>query len=109
MWRGELPGSGAQHPLHKVSQSEEQQHDEHPGKFPGDHGNVVVSVVHELLATGDGCGVVSLRAADLLIPANVLSASPDGINKRANKKTNNKHRQSWGSVEKHRFGFSKRG
>lgn len=98
---GELPGSGAQHPLDKVSHSEEEQHDKHPGEFPGDHGDVVVSAVHELLATGDGGGVVSLSAADLVIPTNVLSAFSDGINNCASQKADGEHRQRSACVEKH--------
>lgn len=103
MWRGELPGSGAQHSLDKVSHSEEKKHNKHPRKFPGDHGDVVVSLVHELLATGDGTGVVSLRAADLVIPAKVLSTFSDGIHNRANQKANGEHRQCLAFAEKHRF------
>lgn len=102
MWRGELSGSGAQHSLDKVSHSEQKQHNKHPGKFPGDHGDVVVSLVHELLATGDGGGVVSLRAADLVIPTNILSAFSDGINNRAGQKANSEHRHRTACVEKHR-------
>lgn len=102
MWLGELPGFGAQRSLDEVSHREEKQHNEHPGKFPGDHGDVVVSLVHELLATGDGGAVVSLRAADLVIPTDVLSTSPDGINCRVNKKRSSERRQRSALVEKHR-------
>lgn len=101
--RGELlPGSGTQHSLDEVSRSEEKQHNKHPRKFPGDHGDVVVSVVHELLATGDGVGAVPLRAADLVVPTNVLSTFSDGMNDGAKKKANGEHRQRLAFVEEHR-------
>jgi len=100
--RGELPGSGTQHSLDKVSRSEEKQHNKHPRKFPGDHRDVVVGVVHELLATGDGLGVVTLRAADLVIPTNVQSTFSDGMHSRAKEKENGEHRQGSAFVEKHR-------
>lgn len=99
--RGELPGPGAQHPLHEVPHGEEQQHDEHPGQFPGDHGDVVVRVVHELLATGDRRGVVPLRAAHLVVPAQVHAAFSDRVHDRADQKAHGEHRQSPGSVGKH--------
>lgn len=99
--RGELPGPGTQHPLHKVSRGEEKQHKQHPRKFPGDHGDVVVSGVHELLATGDGMGVVPLRAADLVIMTKVLSASSDGANNLPNKKAKCQNGQCLVFVENH--------
>lgn len=101
MWRAELPGSRAQHPMDKVSHSEEKKHNKNPRKFPGDHGDVVISLVHELLATGDGSGVVPLRAADLVIPTKVLSTFSDGMNNCAIKKENREHRQHLASVEQH--------
>lgn len=66
--------------MNKVSHGEEQKHDQDPGKFPGDHCDVVVRLVQGLLATGDDGAVVSLCAADLLIPTYVRSTSPDGKN-----------------------------
>lgn len=73
----EPPRFGAQHPLERIPQGKEEQQNEDAGKFPGDHGDVVVSLVHQLLATGDGAAVVLLRAADLLIPADDLSTFAD--------------------------------
>lgn len=108
MRRCELPGPGAQHPLHKVSHREQEQHDEHPGKFPGHHGDVVVGLVHELLATGDRGGVVALRAADLLVPADVLSTSADGGNQSADEKARREEGQRLALVEKHRRCASER-
>lgn len=66
--------------MNKVSHSEEQEHDEDPGKFPRDHCDVVERLVHGLLATGDDGAVVSLSTADLLISTYVRSTSPDGQN-----------------------------
>lgn len=66
--------------MNKVSHGEEQEHDQHPGELAGDHGDVVVRLVHGLLATGHDGTVVPLWAADLLVPANDRSTSADGQN-----------------------------
>lgn len=66
-WWGNLPGSGAQGSLDKVSQSKEKEHYKNPGQFPGDHSNVIVCPVHELPATGNASGV-AFCAAVLVIP-----------------------------------------
>lgn len=99
---GQLPGLGAQRPLHGVSQGEEKQHNQHAGKFPGDHGDVVEGLVHGLPATGDGAAVVSWRAADLVIPTYVRSTSPDGINSRGCEYRESEHRQRLTLAERHR-------
>lgn len=85
----ELPGPWTQHPLNKVSKGEQQQHYENPREFPRDHGDAVVSVVHELLATGDIGGVVSSIAALFVISTDVPPASLNRINYFARK--NEKH------------------
>ena len=101
MWWSPLPGFGAQHSLDKVSHGEEKQHNQHPGKFPRDHGNVVVSLVHKRLATGDGC--VSLWAAFLFVPAIIWSTFMDGTNACRTDKTQSENIQSPPYVEKHRW------
>lgn len=87
------PGAGAQRPLHRVAQGEEEQHDEHPGQLPGDHGYGVVGLVHELLATGDGGGVVCLRAAYLVPAADVLATYQDGRSDCAHKEAQSDRRE----------------
>lgn len=88
MRRGLLPGSGTHYSLDKIAHCEEQQQNKHPRKLTGDHGDVVISLIHDLLATGEDVGVVPLHAADLLIPTEGLSTFSDAVNKSKNKKPN---------------------
>lgn len=101
MWPAERPGFGAQRTLDKVSQREEEQQNKYPGNFPGDYGDVVISLVYEPLAAGDRGAVFPLRAADLLVPTDVMSTFLDGIHSCADDKGNSKHRKRLAPGEKH--------
>lgn len=80
MCRAELPGPGAQDSVDEIPDSEEKEHKKNPREFAGDHGDVVVSLVHQLFTTAGDDGGVGLRAADLVVPTEVLAASPEGVN-----------------------------